>query len=423
LLTLLAALDGAAQTWAPGPRLLFARWSAQALRLPDGAVLVIGGNLTTQLAEIWRPGTPGWVDGGFGGPRLVFCAAGLRDGGVVIMDNIDPAAYVGGDWVSITTAAIPREGSACTTLLDDSVLAAGGDLGGTPLVLIDTAERYLSAKGWRDAGQLPAPLTGALAVTLPNGHALIIGGQDNTSVLSAVTEYDPATETLQGRAPTIVGHVQHTATVLKDGRVLIVGGDPPNTCELYDPSTGPTLCPVPPAGKLANHAATLLADGRVLITGGSMQGAAQIFDPDAGVWVDAGQPFAPRVLHNSVLLSDGRVLVIGGQDPAFGISLITTELFDPGNRVAPDAGASSDGGVPDAGAPDSGVPDAGVADGGEPHAPPSSLALTCGCGTTDVPVTGLLVLLAMLALSKKGDRLLFCAASPARLFSHGCAKK
>jgi hypothetical protein len=253
----------------------------------------------------------------------------------------------------------------------------------------------------------------ALAVTLPNGHALIIGGQDNLGAFNTVTDYDPATETLQPRAPTLTWHVQHTATVLNDGRVLVVGGDPPNACELYDWSTGPAPCPVPPAGKLAQHAATLLADGRVLITGGSTQGAAQIFDPDAGVWLDAGQPLAPRVAHNQVLLSDGRVLVIGGLVPGTATPLISTELFDPRGVTLLDAGASADAGAPtDAGA---------SSDAGMSMSAPATLRVHCGCTSTDTPLAWAL-LLAMLALCKKGDRLLFCATRTPR--RHGdCARK
>jgi hypothetical protein len=86
--------------------------------------------------------------------------------------------------------------------------------------------------------------------------------------------------------------VSHTATLLRDGRVLIAGGWDNDaqlrTVELYDPATGRFA----PAASLsvarAGHTATLLRDGRVLLAGGggintgSSLATAELFDPQAG---------------------------------------------------------------------------------------------------------------------------------------------
>src|SRR6266508_2005230 len=66
---------------------------------------------------------------------------------------------------------------------------------------------------------------------------------------------------------------EHSATLLSDGKVLVVGGYTGATVlatsELYDPVSGMWTAGV---GLLATarreHTATLLADGRVLVTGG-----------------------------------------------------------------------------------------------------------------------------------------------------------
>src|SRR5206468_345873 len=89
----------------------------------------------------------------------------------------------------------------------------------------------------------------------------------------------------------------HTATLLADGRVLIVGGfvgfdnTPSATAEVFDPSTG-VFAPVGDVSRTAGqavHTATLLSNGKVLIAGINVN--AQLFDPATGAFSDAG-PYA-----------------------------------------------------------------------------------------------------------------------------------
>jgi hypothetical protein len=56
------------------------------------------------------------------------------------------------------------------------------------------------------------------------------------SYTSAVAAQSTGTFTATGDMTT--ARVGHTATLLLDGRVLIVGGDKTGTAELYDPATG-----------------------------------------------------------------------------------------------------------------------------------------------------------------------------------------
>jgi len=128
----------------------------------------------------------------------------------------------------------------------------------------------------------------------------------------------------------------HTATVLKDGRVLVVGGSLVGAPgEVYDPETGGWS-----QTKLAffhwdyGHTATLLLDGRVLVAGGYTDPtipnkSAQIFDPDSGKWSDVGPMLEPRRQgHVAATLLDGRILVAGGAKE-LGPVLDSTEIYDP----------------------------------------------------------------------------------------------
>jgi hypothetical protein len=64
------------------------------------------------------------------------------------------------------------------------------------------------------------------------------------------------------------GRVSHTATLLKDGRVLIAGGHEDNSAELYDPAAQRFVAILHMSVSRFGHSATLLLDVTVLIAGG-----------------------------------------------------------------------------------------------------------------------------------------------------------
>jgi hypothetical protein len=135
----------------------------------------------------------------------------------------------------------------------------------------------------------------------------------------------------------------HTATLLADGRVLIVGGGVADSddasAELFDPSKG-TFAPV---GSMTTPrfgaTATLLSTGKVLITGGFGPGTselprlntAELYDPSIGTFSKTGSMAVPRVLHTATLLNNGKVLVAGGTDSSGGggAAVPSAELYDP----------------------------------------------------------------------------------------------
>src|ERR671926_361150 len=86
--------------------------------------------------------------------------------------------------------------------------------------------------------------------------------------------------------------------------------------ELYDPQSGRWR----PTGSLtatrAGHTATLLADGSVLVVGSTERTAAttaEVYDPVAGTWRAVGSMSDGRFDHTMTLLPNGNVLVVGGR--------------------------------------------------------------------------------------------------------------
>src|SRR5262245_11618856 len=71
-----------------------------------------------------------------------------------------------------------------------------------------------------------------------------------------------------------------------------------------------------------DHTATLLLNGKVLITGGAGS-SAELFDPATGMFTATGDMTTPRGSHSATLLPDGRVLIAGGAGNG-----PTAELYD-----------------------------------------------------------------------------------------------
>ena len=121
--------------------------------------------------------------------------------------------------------------------------------------------------------------------------------------------------------------LQHSAVVLEDGRVLVVGGGPEP--EIYDPRTRSWRSTAPSAGTFGFASAQRLLDGRVLVTGSTPNDPvnAEIYDPVNDSWSVTGRMIVDRVMHSSIRLRDGRVLVAGGVFGAREVAL--AELWDP----------------------------------------------------------------------------------------------
>ena len=173
------------------------------------------------------------------------------------------------------------------------------------------------------------------ATLLANGNVLVVGGTDGTNSLASAELYDPVNGTWTTTGSLGTARKAHTATLLSNGTVLIVGGyDGTNSlasAELYDPVTSTWTT----TGNLGtgrySHSATLLPNGTVLVAGGTdgtnSLGSAKLYDPVTGTWITTGNLGTGRYSHSATLLPNGTVLVAGGTDGTN--SLATAQLYDP----------------------------------------------------------------------------------------------
>ena len=232
-----------------------------------------------------------------------------------------------------------------TLLKNGQVLIAGGDHIGGPEGIF-TAELYDPQTGaFFATGRMTTARRDHTATLLPDGKVLIAGGRSPvlwSSFLASAELYDPDTRTFTPTGDMTVARMGHTATLLNNGRVLIVGGfdySPPShglaSVELYDPLTGTFTATSNMTGGWSGQTATLLPDGKVLVSSAYAQSgfwAAETYDPrtDTFTPTDRSPRFGLLYYHTASLLPDGTVLIAGGGRLDEGLTLADAGIYDPG---------------------------------------------------------------------------------------------
>lgn len=120
---------------------------------------------------------------------------------------------------------------------------------------------------------------------------MITGGRDSAGNLVAVSEiFDPETQTTTASATLTTARVDHTATRLADGRILVAGGTgdtgPLSSAEIFDPAhpeNGFHVVASAMTARRARHTATVFSSGMVLIAGGESSGDCGDFRSEHGI--------------------------------------------------------------------------------------------------------------------------------------------
>ena len=285
-----------------------------AVQLGDGRVLIVGLGFDEEgAASIFDPADDSWEPlpdppASRGAPNIVLLDDGraLAVGGVDagssgyspassdVAEIFDPGT---GEWREASPMPRPGLEQALVALPGGRALAAQTEDRGAFAAVYDSSSDIWMSTSPR---QIPDHLNRAPeAVALRDGRALVTGwrnaagdagGDDRCGQtpdaahcgLTGSAIYDPSTGEWTPTSPMAQPRVDHTLTLLQDGRVLAAGGE------------------------------LLLADYQAQVSETVVLATTEIFDPASNSWSPGPDLEEARMHHAATLLLDGQVLFIGG---------------------------------------------------------------------------------------------------------------
>lgn len=213
-----------------------------------------------------------------GGAEIITRSSSSDDVYPDTMDTVEAYDPDSGEWQTLQPINEAAMQLTLVRLSDGRVMAVGGvsDIGS--MLVTDRAEIFDPAA---DTWTLTAEMNGSRilpeAIVIKDGRVLATGGIFPHTDIPDSETYNPDTDEWTAAGAMIQPRSNHTLTLLSDGQVLAIGGVEPlddggyvvlSTTEIFDPDTntwsqGPELFQ-----PRASHSATLMPDGSVFIVGG-----------------------------------------------------------------------------------------------------------------------------------------------------------
>jgi len=277
--------------------------------LTNGQVLAAGGFFyepgnqfgSLASAELYNPATGAWTrTGSMANARSGHTATLLPNGQVLVAGGNGDASTLTncelynpstGTWSATGGMNVSRAFHIATLLPNGLVLAADGDVSNP-----STSELYNPAtRTWTITTNLM--ITNCFlstATLLPAGQVLVAGGSGpDGHAISSAELFDPATQTWTATAtPLNMARGEHTAILLPDGLVLVAGGysnseyvGAVSSAETYNPATGIWTLTNQMSSPRGDFTATTLTNGDVLVAGGYA---------DVGTFLAATELYGPN---------------------------------------------------------------------------------------------------------------------------------
>ena len=369
---LTAGADTQANTWQMTGSMVYQRQNHTMTILNDGRVLVTGGGADSDLApratcEIYDPATGTWkLTGKMKYQRIYHTATLLEDGKVLVAggsSGTSPRASaelydpVTGTWTDTGSMLWSQKNHTAIRLANGKVMMAGYDS-----EIYDPKTGVWEYFGWgydgmwrrRQHTATLVPHTSGIASSHPGTQQIIlIGG--NFDLDPGMTNYsmvdtpqwalDDSSYAWLDMDPMGYSRRNHTATLMPDGTILVVGGAQSalgtsvlssvesfkkNMSNYYSDWSWHYIPPM--TYDRSHHTATLLPNGQLLVAGGfsgaDQRASAELYDSVAKKWVTTNYMKYARERHTAALLADGRVLVAGGKAGTWS-SRASCELFNP----------------------------------------------------------------------------------------------
>lgn len=245
--------------WTRGTAMAIAREGAQAVTLPDGRIVVLGGS----------PGCPNSSS-----PQLCFATS-----------RVDVYTPRTNRWSILAPMLCPRY-RFNAVWLKGQIYAIGGLDGTTPLASAEAYDPHTNR--WHYVANLPLAMVASAAVAGPHGYIYVMGGSSaRPSLYNSLYIYDGHQWVTGAAMPQATQ--DYAATFGPDGKIYAFGGwnnGDLTTVQVYDPWTGLwSIGPALPAPLCCMGAATTPGGSIYIIGGDDAQGVLYKYHPAAPVEV------------------------------------------------------------------------------------------------------------------------------------------